>query len=590
MKRFIGSWEGDCFMCTPPSLLDRECIVLWRGFIANADEIQAEARRRSEGPVDEHEPTMFERAYRWWGARLTSHVLGQYALVIADLINHQLLISNDSLGIVPVFYHHNGSRISVASHLNDLLRLDGLPRLDEEYIAEYLALGYPAGRRTPYAGYHRLLPGSTIVFNRNGRNERQPYNSDGECTEVPHGDILDRTDQFRSLLTNAVASAARPGSGRVWAELSGGLDSSSVVCIASNLNVPLEVASIVYSKSKQADESYWMRQTVDAYDISWNRLDGDQFSPFSEVPTRFFAEPSTLPLVSGLDLAYQEMMRENSVDVVLTGLGGDLVLAGDAPEPFHLANYVSRLQIQKTLSALRAWKGGSHEQRSSFYWLWRFAVKPAWRYRIGRVISDRTENSVPSWYDRDYVSRMCLEARARERRAPRASSPQNQAFLDTLRDLSLLISTSRDQYTHDFAYRHPLLYRPLVEYMLSLPWTERVSPAEDRILQRLSLRGILPELIRTRQGKGGPQQAFENGLRGSKAWLDLLLQRSKVVEQGYVNAERWPQAVAQARFGRTQSLRHFYAVIGLEYWLRSLDTSESSLGPPIALDTLACYP
>ena len=119
-----------------------------------------------------------------------------------------------------------------------------------------------------------------------------------------------------------------------------------------------------------------------------------------------------------------------------------------------------------------------------------------------------------------------------------------------------------------FDLRFPLLYRPLVEFMLGIPWEQKLRPECDRYLHRRAMTGILPEQVRLRTDKAGPEEAQFEGLRRDSPWLDLLLTRPRVVERGYVDARRWSEAVNQARFGRIVSMRHFIAAATLEVWLQ----------------------
>jgi asparagine synthase (glutamine-hydrolysing) len=120
-------------------------------------------------------------------------------------------------------------------------------------------------------------------------------------------------------------------------------------------------------------------------------------------------------------------------------------------------------------------------------------------------------------------------------------------------------------------FRKPLLYRPLVEFMMSIPWDQKLLPDQDRVLQRRALKGVLPERIRQRQGKGDLAGTYSEGLRNAKGWLELLLNRPRIVERGYVDHRLWSEAVTRARYGRSSSERHFLAAATLEVWLRQLE-------------------
>jgi asparagine synthase (glutamine-hydrolysing) len=125
-----------------------------------------------------------------------------------------------------------------------------------------------------------------------------------------------------------------------------------------------------------------------------------------------------------------------------------------------------------------------------------------------------------------------------------------------------------------FEFRHPLLHRPLVEFMLALPAQQKFNPVMNRFLQRRALRSVLPEALRVRFEKTTFDQPFYEGLRKSK-WASLLTTSPRVADLGIVDRAKWGEAVAQAKMGRTHSLAQFQAVATLEIWLRQMEARTS---------------
>jgi hypothetical protein len=142
--------------------------------------------------------------------------------------------------------------------------------------------------------------------------------------------------------------------------------------------------------------------------------------------------------------------------------------------------------------------------------------------------------------------------------------------------LSKLIGhiTQLNQIPQKFEYRHPLLYRPLVEFMFNLPWNQKFHPDSDRYLQRRSLAGILPEPVRLKRGKIVNDQIYYEGLRQGRQWCELLTDNPRVAALGIVDRDRWIEAVGRARMGLTHFLPQFEAVAMLEIWLRQREEHE----------------
>lgn len=504
-------------------------------------------------------------AYRRWGPRMIENLAGQFAVAIHDERTKTLVLSHDRLGIRPVFYAYSGGTVHFSTHLADLKSTLPSLHLDEEYIADYLAMGHPANERTPYTVIRRLLPGQTLVVS-GGRAKLESFPFIPPIEQEASDDEL--VARFRDLLHAAVVRASGEVTGRLGAELSGGLDSSSVVGAAASQGVPIETMSIVYPRSPHADEQPFMREVVQRWGVPWHRFDGDRYPPYATPPQEAIGEPTPFSTWAAGQLAQQDRYRELGIDVVLTGFGGDTVLWGDSPAPYHIANRVCGLQPRGLIADLRTWHGSEPGRRSALHWLVTCGLKPAARFARGRRIVFYPV--LPEWISPSYARRMDLPSRSSLRRAPRCETPADQALTENLWDLSILISRSREQYLRDVEFRHPLLDLPLVTFMSAIPPRLRFTPGHDRVLQRMALHDTLPAAVRTRTSKSGPQQVWERGLkRNLGGWP--LLDAPQLVGRGYVDADAWRLAVRRAQFGLTGSQRRFEAALDLEMWLQSTD-------------------
>ena len=82
---------------------------------------------------------------------------------------------------------------------------------------------------------------------------------------------------------------------------------------------------------------------------------------------------------------------------------------------------------------------------------------------------------------------------------------------------------------------HPLMHRPLVEFMLAVNPRYRYSPSSDRVLQRLALADRLPSFIIQRQGKGGPQEVNDRAFYTSAAWCEMLTDSPRLAALGWID-------------------------------------------------------
>lgn len=576
MKKFAG-WLLDAdaprLYARPEPEVHAGCQVLYRGYIANFEALLEESKKRGAPLRGASTGELFAQAYHWWGEQLQAHVLGEYAVAVFDEQRSTLVVTHDSLGLMPLFICQKRDYVAFASHLEDLLRLTGYDSLDEDYIADYLATGMLTSERTPYSNIRRLVPGQTLYLSKRRRRLFTSWDIT-RIEPVTLANDHEYEERLRDLLQQGVTAALR-SDGRVWCELSGGLDSSSVLCTAAKAQSSrLAAVSIIYSSSRTADESPWMKAVIRQCSLPWHTLDGDESKPFSELPREFCAEPANVLVTAGLFRRYKELAESNQVKTILSGYGGDQVFCGDAPKPYHLADLLP-FRLRQLVTALSDWRASDRERRGLLYVFVTNVLMPSLRYWTQRSIMRRTE-AVPRWIQPRYLRKMQFETRSQYQTAPRCRSVGQQYWVERIWRSGFIAG---DEPSQPFEFRYPLLYRPLVEFMLAIPWEQRLQPGQDRFLQRRALKAILPEEIRQRSDKGGPAQAEISGLRNGTVWTDLLLNHPRIVERGYVDARIWREAVNQARFGRIPSMRYFLPAATLEVWLRQLENIEQTVEP-----------
>lgn len=541
--------------------------IFYRGYVANVAEL---SRGEDEGATD---PTRFAQcfanAFERWGCNLSGHVFGEYAVVIHKGSTRELVLAHDSLGIVPLYYHETDGGISFASHIKDLVQPASHQKLDEEYIADYLRYGDHYGKRTPYAEIKRLTAGSSISYSDGKLTSHECWGISFE-KRIRYSDMRDYEEHLRCLVKEAVETAL-PETGKTWCELSGGLDSSTVLALALRSPHAQDVQSLsfVYPKSGTADESEWIDAVIEKYGVVSHRLNADAVRPFTQLPIDVCSQPYHAIMNVARYRLYEQTLADHDVDVVLTGMGGDAVFLGDGPEPFFMADLLLGGHFITLRQKLRLWCAESKPSRPSTYWLQRCALIPAFRRFRKQVIQDQPPK-IP-WLAKDYLSRLGLKEETRRTWSPGNVGAAEQWYLERVIRCSNIVSHWDYTASMRAEFRHPLMYLPLVQFIYSIPWEVKLSPHSDRVLQRAAFASILPEAITTRKTKARLDHAIYSGLEAGADWVRLLTDKPFISQRGYVDQHRWNEAVELATMGRCNSLKHFVAAATLEIWLRQLD-------------------
>jgi asparagine synthase (glutamine-hydrolysing) len=359
--------------------------------------------------------------------------------------------------------------------------------------------------------------------------------------------------------------------GATWISLSGGLDSSTVACLAAREPAArIGAYSLTVPDFPEANEEEWMREVVGHCGIPWHPIDIGTALPFSELPDGFLGEPSPTVVHAAVRKRTNELLARHGVTTVLTGDGGDAILGTfPGPVPTHLADPLFSGDLAAAVRGVRAWSAQTGNTRSLSFWLSRAIVMPAYNHLRGKQIKSDVPIPLPPWVDAEYARRMRLTERNWGRVATRCATPGAQQVWDVVWMGSLSLAASAAT-LEDHEVRTPLLYRPLVEFMLAVPWEQKLRPRCDRYLQRRALKGVLPERVRRRSGKAIGTWPFVEGLRRSRAWTDLLCDDPRIVALGLTSRDAWRDAVRQAAVGQTFGDRYFLTAVAFEVWLQGL--------------------
>ena len=205
-------------------------LLMWHGRLDNRGDLV----RQLSGSAAEasSDGSLLVAAYERWGGAGLGRVIGDWSAVLSDPRRRAIVLASDFSGVRPLYYHHRGQEVLWSRSLEAMLVHVDANALDEQYVAGYLTVGgYPG--RTPYADVHAVLPGYAVrvTIDRAALSAfwRPPMSDEVRCH-----DEREYEEQFRALFRDAVASRLQARA-PVAAELSGGLDSSSVVCQAADL-------------------------------------------------------------------------------------------------------------------------------------------------------------------------------------------------------------------------------------------------------------------------------------------------------------------------------------------------------------------
>jgi asparagine synthase (glutamine-hydrolysing) len=536
-----------------------------------ADLMRALSIRDEAGASGPSDAELVLRSYRRGESEWVSTLIGDFTFALWDRHARTLLCATDVFGVRRVFHCITGNSFAWASTIRQLLSLNVPRTIDEEYLANYLVRLELPLEVTPYKAIRRLAQAHLLAVRPGGVTIRRYWQPD-PTKQTRYRQDSDYEERFRELLTRAVSARLRSHT-PVWYELSGGLDSSSIVCVADQLRRAsgwprVETISWVYDAAYYSDERRWILPVVDKCDAQAHVISCDEYYPLQDFEQSAFQwdEPAYVTIFCSLVARIGELLRQHGVRVVLSGVAGDQTIV-PGYTPVYISDLVKQGHFRDAARELREW-----QRPSGFPWATVFmasCVRPLLHPNLVRFQYAETEyvkNPVPSWVNKRFARRMGLRERALCRLvAPKYRSRAFQSQVERIMETPLW----RGPLENICEHRYPYLDRPLVEFALSVPWKQLFRPGEHKALLRRALTGILPPEIRNRRSNRGPEHAFYLGLNREWPRLQPRFRELRLADLDIVDGKEFNQALALARAGFSKI--GLFETLSLEQWCGGLE-------------------
>jgi len=510
--------EGDCVAVGMVRLDNRADLEQWTG--SNGQRLD-----------DLH---LVLRAIGQHGTKYIPEMLGDFAFVVWNAASQSGVAATDAFAVKRLYYAERNGLVAFASRA-EALALDD--RYEPQHLAELVALCDLSPELTVYNGVRGLSAGMLAEF-KNGRVTTREYWSPENFEVAPAWGKMEgeAAERCRELLCESVRLRLS-GSGETWAQLSGGLDSSSVVSIAQSLLerglVSHGLAGTITFVDRQgtaADERQYSEAVVARWGVRNEKIvdpplwiEDGRLPPLLDQPRHTFA-------FHPRDRHLCEIVRGAGGRVLLAGFGSDELFTGTM---LFFADWVARGHFWPALRemAKRAAMG-----RASF---WQLAYCDAFlpllpapfRYRLAR---DTVR--LPRWLQQSAVRRFGLRKRAGmgSAYAGRFGRKYRDMLSTSMRAIGGMLDCG--VIGDHLDVRHPFLHRPLVEFALQLPPELTTRPYARKWVLREAMRGILPEVVRSRVGKGASNEVMAWSLSAQRPLLEPLVQAPMLAELGVVDA------------------------------------------------------
>lgn len=505
----------------PMSYADGRYWIVFNGEVYNHIELRAELEKAGHRFVSHSDTEVILAAYEEWGKECLSHFNGMFAFLIYDREQRKLFAARDRFGVKPLYYHVSEGGIAFASEIKQFTVLpQWRAQMNGQRVYDFLNWGITDHTdETLFAGIFQLRGGQALELDLQaiieGRQQyaagkRLPVYSWYRLAPRPFsGTLQEAAEQFRDKLTDAVRLRLRADV-PVGSCLSGGLDSSSIVCLVNQLLREQDAHSLQKTFSACTDEAKfderkWIDIVVNATGVNAHYVYPPLSGLFNEVPTITWHQDE--PFGSTSIYAQWSVFRlaaEQQVKVMLDGQGADEQLAGYhgffGPHLAALFRTLRWAELLKEASAMRRLHGYSYKTAAAY--LANYTLPEQIKSRLRRI-AGRTE-SAPAWLD---IGRLQCDAANPFQTvgAAEARTVQGLSIAQlTASNLQMLLHwEDRDSMGHSMESRIPFLDYRLAEFVLGLPDEFKLSGGMTKRVLREGMSGILPDAIRDRTDKLG---------------------------------------------------------------------------------------
>ncbi len=550
-------------------------VVTWDGRLDNRADLISELR--DSLTVNSTDVGIVAAAYEKWGANCLKKLIGDWALSIWNPRERSVLLAKDPIGTKHLYYSFDDKQLTWSTILDPLVLFAGRTfEICEEYIAGWFATHFPATHLTPYIGIHSVPPSSSVLL-RPGKHIVGKYWDFDPGKRIRYRTDAEYEEHFRTALATAVQRRLRSDR-PVLAELSGGMDSSSIVCMADvviargHADCPRLDTLTWFDESKP----YWgelphFTKVEEKRGRAGRHINAAAFKedqspiPFGAefLSDRFAATPVPNSRTSEFFQQNAAYIKSQGYRIILSGIGGEVTGDGVPTPTPEFQNLLARARFFTLHGQLNAWAAKMRKKRLPLLW---DAVR-------GFALLDISEYVTPAapWFDPDFTRRNRAAFRGYSSRIKLLGPlPSFQNHINNLSATRRFLASFGLQPEPLRDIRFPYYDRELLEFMFAIPREQIVRVGQRRSLMKRALVGVVPDEVLNRKKREGVPQESPKGGPKEPPHLPEIGQHIVSCAIGIVDPDRFAEALQKARRNEDVPFGSLKRTLTLESWLRHL--------------------
>lgn len=509
----------------PMSYLNNRYWITYNGEIYNFIEIKKELEAYGYSFRTRSDTEVLLASYDLWGIECLSRFNGMWAFAIWDTKNKILILSRDRFGVKPLYYYYTPNQLIFASEVKAFYKVKNLKlEPNESVVYDYLMSSGPLDiRQTIYKNVFLLNPGSWMTIDNKGNvKEKIWWNTWNNFVETPKKQN-DQIDYYLALLEDSIKIRLRSDV-PIGSLLSGGLDSSSIVCMINKIKKNSYESALERTPSDwqrtytasypgfSADETIYSNAVIKSVKLKNSLIFPSTEKIESQINRIIYHHDS--PVGQSLFAVHNVYKNVNcdGINVTLDGQGADEALSGY--ETYTAAQYYLWKGLFKQMFySLDANIKIKNLNISTNKYIYRFLINEIYdRTKINQIVNRYNPMKNRQNKQLDYENGINVPPTNFQFSRERCGIDHkklNRFDLELFKQFhysvlpSILLRFDHAAMSYSIESRMPFLDWRLVSYSFSLPIEQKVYNGLNKVILRKAMRGIVPNLILNRRDKLG---------------------------------------------------------------------------------------
>lgn len=562
----------------PYTTSDNSHTIVFHGRIDNRKELFIQTEQKgifSQTP----DSLLVLATYRKWGNNCITKLLGDFAFAIWEKETQTLFCGRDQMGVKPFFYLNTGLFFAFSSEIKGLLALPDCQKMfNIERVVDFPVCLVTENTSTFYKNIFKLQPAHFLTVRDSRITEKRYWHLKPADLQIKNS--YEYHEAFYDIFKEAVHARLRSVS-TVGAYLSGGLDSSSIVCMASGplqkiLPGNLHTFSGIFDRIHECDERIYFQPVLDQFEVTPHSIQADELAPGKIFDS--LVESEDEPIYSPhffMSWNLLHLAQKHGVKVLLDGHDGDSTVS-------HGFGLLPQLALQgRVLRLYQELMGFPHATR-------RNTIRNILYMYRGLMLNNLPFYNYKTQYKSEWLSNLSFlspECLTKTGAATRLKCLMKE-LPDSYQTEGKRHRLSVNQPFHPFALEFlertasrfginqyfPFFDIRLISFCLALPAEEKLKNGYNRNIVRNSLKSLLPTSILERKTKSNFNKNLVDAYtKRDKDWFSLSVRNANPKVYDIINKDRVLESYKECLEAKTtlpvMALNKILLFLALAKWL-----------------------